>query len=80
MHDLVDVGLLVWIGDLHFALLRPFLTDRILARPRYYFAHVGLIVEIIASLGHMLAILLALLDLEELALLDLLQWIEVFFL
>jgi hypothetical protein len=61
LHNLVDVGLLIGVVQFEFALLRPLLSQRVLSGSRDYFTHLGLIIQVVASLGDVPSILLSLL-------------------
>lgn len=80
LHYLVNVGFLIGIVDLQFALLRPLHLERVFTRPRDYLVQVGLIIEIISALCHVFSVLLTFFYFELLSLLHCLYGVEVFFL
>lgn len=78
VHDLVYVGLLVGICDFEFALLRPLHLQWVFARAWDDLMESLFIIKVISTFGHMFAILLTLLELEEFSFLGLLDGVEVF--
>lgn len=76
-HDLINIGLPIWQFDLQSRLFRPFVSEGILSRPRNYFVQFGFVVDEVATLGGFLSWLLAFLDFEILAVLNLLEGVHI---
>ena len=80
LHYLVNIGFLIGIVDLQFALFRPLHLERVFTGPRDYLVQVGLVIEIISTFCYVFSVLFTFLYFELLSLLDCFYGVEVFFL